>query len=459
MTDLRERLAQTRDRLSPTSGGFDRFQARVSARRRRHRAGAGLAALVVTAAAFSVLARAFSGIVPSDPATAAPGRSLAVVVFKDPRAEARPSTSPLHRVVSIGTDGSSVEPLTAGDADYLEPAWSPDGTRLAVVRFERTADELDEAIYVIDVETGEQERLLTTGEPRPISVLDIEWSPDGTQIGFIYARHGEGGEWDPPTAQILVMPATGGEPVPVTAADEHVASFSWSPTGDEIVYTGQELEPDGVRIRSNLYVIGIGGSNRRQLTSGGFDTDPAWSPAGDEIAFVRHAEGNEASGDIYAVSSNGVAVWRLTDTPEWEESPTWSPDASRIAFARGGESFTSCRLVIADADGTAETEIADHNDLGGCPQGPAWTPDPSVTASPGPDSIVWEETYRLADFQVEHPHTHTDPSGQAVIDRSEANVLFTSRWTGSVYPGEAKCVIVLLDAAGEPIGRGEFGLV
>jgi hypothetical protein len=85
-------------------------------------------------------------------------------------------------------------------------------------------------------------------------------------------------------------------------------------------------------------------------------------------------------------------------------------------------------------------------------------PGSNVTASPGPDSIAWDESYQLADFQVEYPHTYTEPSGQTVIDRSEANVSFTSRWTGSVYPGEAKCVVMLLDPAANEVGRLEFGL-
>jgi hypothetical protein len=37
-------------------------------------------------------------------------------------------------------------------------------------------------------------------------------------------------------------------------------------------------------------------------------------------------------------------------------------------------------------------------------------------------------------------------------------VSFTSRWTGSVYPGEAKCVVMLLDPAANEVGRLEFGL-
>jgi dipeptidyl aminopeptidase/acylaminoacyl peptidase len=188
-----------------SSGGFDRFKARVAKRRQWQRIAAGSAALVATAAAFSILTRAFSAVAPSGPGSAIPGRSLAVVVFKHPFAEAGPRTSPVHRIFTVGTDGSGAEPMTPGDADYFHPAWASDGTRLAVVRFERDGEQLDEAIYVIDRKTGEQQRFLTTGDPRPVSVLDIEWS--GSKIGFVYARHGEGGEWDPPRAQILVMPA------------------------------------------------------------------------------------------------------------------------------------------------------------------------------------------------------------------------------------------------------------
>jgi TolB protein len=56
---------------------------------------------------------------------------------------------------------------------------------------------------------------------------------------------------------------------------------------------------------------------------------PAWSPAGDFIAFASERTG---SGDIYVMRSDGSGVRRLTKHPSYEGAPSWSPDAKWIAF-------------------------------------------------------------------------------------------------------------------------------
>src|SRR5215212_2465276 len=62
------------------------------------------------------------------------------------------------------------------------------------------------------------------------------------------------------------------------------------------------------------------------------DRDPAWSPDGSKIAFVKRD--NSGRGDIYVMNPDGSGVTRLTEDPQPEFQPTWSPDGSKIAFVR-----------------------------------------------------------------------------------------------------------------------------
>jgi TolB protein len=99
--------------------------------------------------------------------------------------------------------------------------------------------------------------------------------------------------------------------------------------------------PDGTRIafnrtvagRSNVFVIGVDGSNPVQLTRGVWDVAPAlaWSPDGRWIAY--HAE--DPDFDVFVVASDGSSSPRqLTSGPERDFPSEWLPDGSGIVVNR-----------------------------------------------------------------------------------------------------------------------------
>ena len=123
-----------------------------------------------------------------------------------------------------------------------------------------------------------------------------------------------------------------------------------------------------------LYIVPLDGSRpERRVTDGSApETDPAWSPDGDRIAFARQVGG---SFDLFSVRTDGTDERRLTDTPRVDERwPAWSPDGTRIAFARyeSGLERGSGDLWTADARGGHERMVlGDEHDY----SGPAWSPD------------------------------------------------------------------------------------
>jgi Tol biopolymer transport system component len=154
----------------------------------------------------------------------------------------------------------------------MDPAWSPDGTRIAYVRALRPGGRPD--VFVMNVDGKGGSRLTST----PLAEREPAWSPDATRIAFI-ARVSAAGPF-----HLFVMNADGTDPTRISAP----------PNGD--------------------------------------DLSPAWSPDGTRIAFASTRAGGFP--DIYTVAPDGGGLQRLTNDDLIDGSPTWSPDGTRIAFER-----------------------------------------------------------------------------------------------------------------------------
>ena len=119
----------------------------------------------------------------------------------------------------------------------------------------------------------------------------------------------------------------------------HPFAFTWSPDRRWIAYEvcrNANCEIHVMEARTNVIR-----AVHRQLTFGGDNRSPAWSPNGKWIAFVSEHAGDE---DIYRMDVDGENVIQLTQQGNCNE-PDWSPDSQWIAFV------SNATLFVMDAEG------------------------------------------------------------------------------------------------------------
>jgi Tol biopolymer transport system component len=231
----------------------------------------------------------------------------------------------------MDADGTNQTNLTnTPDTNEGQPAWSPDGTKIAFTGpgdlNEDGSGRLDD-IYVMDADGTNQTNLTDTPD-------DLEyqpsWASSGAQITFVREIPGE---IISEQSDIFVMDANGQTPAtPLTQTDANEREPDWSPDGTKIAFAG-------VRNQGwEIVTMDPNGQNEAILTGDSFDGEdrgPDWSPDSTMVVFQKSDNSGGSGGDpweIWAVNSDGSGDTNLTNHPSDDMGPSWSPDGSEITF-------------------------------------------------------------------------------------------------------------------------------
>ncbi|MGE5569220.1 MAG: DPP IV N-terminal domain-containing protein [Rhodospirillales bacterium] len=214
----------------------------------------------------------------------------------------------------MDSDGGNQRQVTRFNSISIEPAVSPDGSRLAFTSYARGLPR----IFLFSIDPVRDLRFYNQQASVNSSPA---FTPDGQHI--IYSSSAGG------CCRIFIASLNGTGFRPITAPGSIDTEPKVNPrTGADLVFVS------GRSGRAQMYRMNLEGADVQRLTTGeGEAANPAWSPDGQHIAFAwtrGYAPGNW---NIFVMDVATREYTQLTHQEGKNEHPSWAPDGRHIVFS------------------------------------------------------------------------------------------------------------------------------
>jgi len=301
--------------------------------------------------------------------------------------------------------------------DVGQPELSPDGQWVAyTVRSKMLKEDKNETrIWMVPAHGGDPLPMTAEG----VSSGHPRWSPDGKYLAFTSSRNNG-------KSQVWLLNRLGGEAVRLTEISQGANDFEWSPDGSRLVLVIQDPKPEDAEADKDK-------EKDKEKDKPGSKPKALPPYVIDRLQFKSDTIGylDRRRTHLYVFDVERKTVTQITSGDFDDSDPAWSPDGKSLAF-------TSNRST-PDPDRSFNTDIwvvdAENSDKGahltqittnpGADRTPSWSPDSKWI------TFVTQTDAKAIDYATHHLAIAPATGGEAkvltlALDRSVRRPRFSS---------------------------------
>jgi TolB protein len=205
-------------------------------------------------------------------------------------------------------DGFGAQTIVSSKEPIISPSWSPDGSKLAYVSFEKKKP----VIYVQSVLTGRRTTLANFKGNNSAPA----WSPDGNSLAIVLTYSSN--------SQIHIISADGTSLRKLSSNGAIETEPAWSPDGKTIYFTSNRGGAP------QIYQMPVNGGEAKRVTfEGGYNVSPHIADNGKLMTFIKQVP----AGFRVAVMDLQTGYSQVLGNNAEDESPSFSPNGRMILYA------------------------------------------------------------------------------------------------------------------------------